>query len=451
MLCNDSARPRLPGRILFLSMTIPVLVLAAIPSSIRGQLRMHSADTPFELSVSQKIDGEEGRTIVVHAAIDHRSLVFLRKAGNYQARYRVYIDLGREMRGLPRGDVWEETVSVGSYEETRSSNLKSVIKRSFRAEPGEYRVKVIIEVLDASRRFERESRIRIAEAGSGKIQLSTPVFYIPEKDRSAEKPPAGELVFSICRPPSDNGFQSLPGGVFLDFRSWMRIYFETIFPPGDDMAAGCVISAKITDSRGRTVTYNRQRVAAPAPGQPGYCIDLNVDRLPIGFYNLSLVAEVPGSDTRTSAQEPFVILLNGGMLSEHFTVLMELLSIVAEKEDLADLENAGPEMREDRWYAFWKKRDPTRTTGLNEGLSEFLRRLKYALGTFSRTRPGWETDMGRVFIRNGNPDRITDRSGNQFAMGSEYQLWYYDSLGLVYIFQNTMGGGEYRLLDTQMY
>ncbi|HSG28783.1 MAG TPA: hypothetical protein VLA34_09905, partial [Candidatus Krumholzibacterium sp.] len=59
--------------------------------------------------------------------------------------------------------------------------------------------------------------------------------------------------------------------------------------------------------------------------------------------------------------------------------------------------------------------------------------------------------MGKVFIRNGNPDRITDRAGNQYAMGSAYQLWYYDSKGLVYIFQNTMGGGEYRLIDTQMY
>ena len=112
---------------------------------------------------------------------------------------------------------------------------------------------------------------------------------------------------------------------------------------------------------------------------------------------------------------------------------------------------AAPIDRKTEWELFWERRDPTLSENVNEGLGEFLRRVKYALRAFSKSRPGWETDMGKVFIKYGNPNRITDRSGNQYAIGSNYQLWYYDSLGLVYIFQNTMGGGEYRLIDTQIY
>jgi len=440
-----------PRRAALIPILISALLPPAAPSSVRGQMRMLSADTPFELSVSQGVEEQQGQVIIVQAAIDYRSLVFLKRDGGFEARYRVYVDLGRAMRGLPRGDVWEETVSVASYKETRSSNLKSTVRRSFQATPGDYSVKVIIEVLDTTRRFERESRIKIVGVGGGKIRLSTPAFHMPANDRPAGKPPAGELAFSICAQPSENGFQALPGGVFLDFRSWMRIYFETISEPGDPRAAGCTISAKITDAGGRTVAYNRQSVALSTSGQSGFCADLNVDHLQVGFYTLSLAAEIPGSGTRTSVQEPFVILLNSSMLKENFSSLLSLLSIVAERDELAGLENAPPEERESMWYAFWKERDPTRTTGVNEGLSEFLRRVRHAVGTFSRKRPGWETDMGRVFIRNGDPDRITDRAGNQFASGSNYQLWYYDSKGLVYIFENTIGGGEYRLVDTQMY
>ncbi len=451
MRFSDSFPPRPPRLAELIPILISALLLPAAPSSVRGQMRMLSADTPFELSVSQGVEEQQGQVIIVQAAIDYRSLVFLKQDGGFKARYRVYVDLGRPMSGLSRGDVWEESVSVASYKETRSSNLKSTVRRSFPAAPGDYTVKVIIEVLDTTRRFEREGRIKIVGVGGGKIRLSTPVFNMPANDRPEDKPPAGELAFSICALPSANGFQALPGGVFLDFRSWMRIYFETISEPGDPRAAECTISAKITDAGGRTVAYNRQSVALSTTGQSGFCADLNVDRLQVGFYTLSLAAEIPGSGTRTSVQEPFVILLNGSMLKENFSSLLSLLSIVAEREELAGLENAPPEERESMWYAFWKERDPTRMTGVNEGLSEFLRRVRYAVGAFSRKRPGWETDMGRVFIRNGDPDRITDRAGNQFAAGSSYQLWYYDSKGLVYIFENTMGGGEYRLVDTQMF
>jgi len=72
----------------------------------------------------------------------------------------------------------------------------------------------------------------------------------------------------------------------------------------------------------------------------------------------------------------------------------------------------------------------------------------YVMKHFSRGRVGWKTDMGRVYIANGHPDKVVERQGSM--LGKYYQYWYYYSKGLVYIFEDAIGNGDYRLLTVRM-
>jgi len=56
--------------------------------------------------------------------------------------------------------------------------------------------------------------------------------------------------------------------------------------------------------------------------------------------------------------------------------------------------------------------------------------------------------MGKVYIANGHPDRIVDRQGAM--LGKYYEYWYYYSKGVVYIFEDALGNGDYRLLNVRM-
>ncbi len=425
-----------------------LISILVIPGTIYGQFRASAFGAQFDMAVSQSIDPDKGSIIVVNAAVDYRRLVFFRKDGYYQARYRVYVDIEKKNGRSPAGEVWEESLSVEDYRETRSPNLRSVIRRSFPAGPGEYKVTVIIEIIGASRKYRREEKIRVVGGEEGGIQLSTPTFYMPGAGVEEGRPARDELSFSFCSSPDEQGFVQIPGAVYVEFDSWMRIHTGMILP--GDGGEKTSLACRITDAGGRTIAYNRQDIYATGQIVES-CFDIDADHLPIGFYNFSVSAVRGDAEERTTKEEPFVILLNKGLFYENFPSLLSLLSIIAEDDELSALEESPVEDRKAEWDRFWDRRSPTVDGEVNEGLSEFLRRVKFTLRTFSRRRPGWETDMGKVFIRNGNPDRITDRSGNQYAMGSAYQLWYYDSKGLVYIFQNTMGGGEYRLIDTQMY
>jgi len=75
--------------------------------------------------------------------------------------------------------------------------------------------------------------------------------------------------------------------------------------------------------------------------------------------------------------------------------------------------------------AFWKRRDPTPETELNEYKIEHYRRLAYANKFFGAGRPGYLTDRGRLYIILGPPDEIDSapmgRNVNQYPS----EVWLY--------------------------
>lgn len=57
---------------------------------------------------------------------------------------------------------------------------------------------------------------------------------------------------------------------------------------------------------------------------------------------------------------------------------------------------------------FWRLRDPTPETALNEALETFRARVRHANATFTRRglERGMFTDMGRVYVRYGEPSEV---------------------------------------------
>ena len=51
-------------------------------------------------------------------------------------------------------------------------------------------------------------------------------------------------------------------------------------------------------------------------------------------------------------------------------------------------------------------------------------------------------------MKNGAPDKI--ESAQEARMGRYVQIWYYNSKGIAYVFEDAIGTGDYRLLTTEM-
>ena len=100
---------------------------------------------------------------------------------------------------------------------------------------------------------------------------------------------------------------------------------------------------------------------------------------------------------------------------------------------------------EDIFLEYWKVRDPTPKTSLNELMEEYYLRVNYVNDYFNMSwKEGWETDFGMIYILFGPPDEI-QRSNINSANNSAYQVWYYNRINKQFIFKDQNGFGDYRL------
>ena len=113
---------------------------------------------------------------------------------------------------------------------------------------------------------------------------------------------------------------------------------------------------------------------------------------------------------------------------------------------------------------FWKRRDPTPETPVNEFREEHYRRIAFADRTYFEGKAGWRSDRGRVYIMFGPPDffETNPGGGRGFLFGvqaptAEFpsEVWTYRNIpGLKtqdsrvdFTFVNYYAAGSYQLTD----
>jgi len=94
---------------------------------------------------------------------------------------------------------------------------------------------------------------------------------------------------------------------------------------------------------------------------------------------------------------------------------------------------------------FWKSKDPTPDTKRNEFRETFEERVMEAdrLYSIKNYRPGWKTDLGKVFIKYGQPDEVV--SDPIPINRPPYIIWYYYTENKVFQFYDLDGWGNYKL------
>lgn len=91
--------------------------------------------------------------------------------------------------------------------------------------------------------------------------------------------------------------------------------------------------------------------------------------------------------------------------------------IVTAEERRVFLRLASDEQLEGFIEQFWRRRDPTPGTELNEFKEEYYNRIAQANEKFSGDLPGWKTARGRIYITLGPPDEI--------RKGPPGEMWFY--------------------------
>jgi GWxTD domain-containing protein len=163
------------------------------------------------------------------------------------------------------------------------------------------------------------------------------------------------------------------------------------------------------------------------------------------------------SQEREQSDTPFPFPTDGKsqQLERPYQEWLDMVSAIASREEIqAFLELHSTRDRDLFIQLFWRQRDPTPGTEANEYRSEIEKRFRHVNEFFGRgtPRPGWKTDMGRIYMILGEAN--STETFDDVPEIYPTQVWYYygdQKLGLPTYFSITFykpyGTGEWVLLD----
>jgi GWxTD domain-containing protein len=97
---------------------------------------------------------------------------------------------------------------------------------------------------------------------------------------------------------------------------------------------------------------------------------------------------------------------------------------------------------------FWASNNPNPASNENQFLDTIRTRVNEANWRFSHHRAGWRTDLGRIYLKYGQPDNINKGETEPGARYSRkpWQSWRFYATNRTYVFLDFQGNGNYRLV-----
>src|SRR5690606_2282691 len=115
----------------------------------------------------------------------------------------------------------------------------------------------------------------------------------------------------------------------------------------------------------------------------------------------------------------------------------------------ADWKNYDQETKRRYISQAWKSVAQSSSLGIMAMLDLVRERVDFVNRNFGHFEPGWTTDMGRIYIRNGPPDELDkDTTSDETRyVRKDYQIWKYRSgKKAVYLFVDIQMSGNYKLM-----
>jgi GWxTD domain-containing protein len=282
------------------------------------------------------------------------------------------------------------------------------------------------------------ARVRVQELGSDRAGEASAGFEVPRDDDP------GLVLSDLVLGTRSEGAAGLdpvlplPQGEFGGGRDTVVAFLRIRDDRGDDPAPAYRVEM---EARGRRGPRLEREVTVPRRDRSGEAIvGQSVKDLAPGEYRMTL--RVTLGELTDSAEGWFRVGESGRTLGSDPDRLRTVLGYIATHREKILLEEAPDDSLSALWERFWERRDPSPETARNESEEEFLNRVEEADRRFGGLDPGWKTDMGRIYIRYGPPDRVEQFAGQ--LNRSPTEVWTYSTRGERFVFQDE-GFGRYRL------
>jgi GWxTD domain-containing protein len=325
---------------------------------------------------------------------------------------------------------------------------------SFEVPPGKYTALCEVSDLESKRNFfDRNTTVTAARFGSDSLQLSTPFFTSSDSggvlaDRLVPQAFGGDVEFSA------------PGGVFFVLTSTGQPeapvevrYSIAVVPPPDkgppqhpDSLVTLHPEAGISlrpVNEPDSVCYHL--VHSPGRRSSAFLVPMPTASLPLRHFKLTMTI-TQGRAVRT-VTKPFQVVWPDMPFSlKDVDMALDVLRYITTENQLDSLKHGSWETRRDNLEGFWREKGQTSATMYNKAMTQYYRRVDYAIRTFGTLRQpdGFRSDRGRIFILYG-PASTTERSLDPSAGFKE--VWVYSRLKKKFVFVDENKSGNYILVS----
>ncbi len=450
----------------FATACVSVLVFAwAGGPDIRAQDGSEtSGSLPFYLDEScfKMFDRPESTYVQLHFYVPRRELHFVQGDSFFTAEYTVTVEVRDSGRTrLLTHREWSTRIDDRITAADTAADVPLLFESNFLLPPGLYDVAAeIADRADSMRRGSKRRLIDVPDLGGTDLVMSD--VQMATQIRKEGKP--NELFYK-------NGYTVIPNPSRLFGTNLPRLFlYAEVYNLSYAEGAGgnYTVDYSVTDESGAPVKEYPSKSYNKVGPSAVILHSLNLISLPSGRYHLNV--RVTDQESQKQAQRKKMILVyregesTMEMQAEGESVFARLdeaslqraeniVSTIGrddERKMLRDLKE--PDEKKKFFDGFWKLRDPSPGTKANEALIEYYTRYEQANQKFSSVnRPGWKSDMGRVFIVYGPPAQIEKHEFEANML--PYQIWYYLQLEgqpaqTVFVFADTDGTNIYRLIHS---
>ena len=365
----------------------------------------------------------------LYLSVPYAALDFSREAEGFVARYRAVMKVQGEGRTV-LDTTFNRTVLTKDYDRTNGDREAfEFYQLSVPVTPGEYTASV--EILDFGTNLLTRGKRTVAVIDFDSYSFSLSGLLLVSKIRE-------EGESHAITPLLTENVSLLKDGYFL--------FYEAYNATDNNQF---VVTARYLSSDDEVV-WTKTWEKEIKPGHSQQWLRMPIEGIGRGSYIAEIVAARADSPDETIAAAKRVVSFRGTveglpLSEEELESKIKKLRYVADQRELDFIRDAVifSEKRK-RFAEFWADRDPSPGTPLNEAMDEYYRRIDHANKRFRSYAEGWLTDMGRVYIVYGPPDRV-DR--DPFSSdGKPRETWEYYGRRLQLVFVDQTGFDDFRLL-----
>ena len=367
----------------------------------------------------------------LYIKVFYNELQFVKSDDKFKAQFEILVSVFDTTGKFVDSDKIKQELMVSSFEETKSVEEFSLRTVSFDLPPEDYEITVDLQDMEMQKKNRHKRPVSLKNYSTKDILTSDVLFldfYSGDKD--------GNITF-----------EPRVSEIKDEDSKLLYVYVELYNIPEND---SLLVEYHVLGQDNQI--FQSDKYWRRSKGRITQNIfEISTENLPHGGY-ITKVKFSSGSMSIT-VEGAFNLYIDGVPLTfKNIEEAIEVLKYIASDEDLKKLKKTPKDQKQEAFIKFWKKHDPTPETAENELRKEYYRRIQFANKKFNRlNKPGWQTDMGWVYVLLGAPDSIERNPFNQdFATSPGRTIkaivsWTYYQYNKQLVFFDELGFGDFRL------